>query len=269
MIQTERQVKLLIVSNCDSLASVVCSPLFLNPNFQVVCVAKTKLSFINKLRVLNRAVKVGATKYAIYMQFESFLAYLARLRNKANDEIINCANERNIYVPVVERLSEDTMTPLILNFKPDMVLSVRPGLIFKQSAIDAMPPIINLHCSRLPGHAGIGGVLQALAADDSELGVTFHAVDSEAIDSGAIVMQETIAVEKGRSVFHHTYLLYKKAAAMLSSWTPYNCDGKLRFEDLSADQSVVSSYNSWPKSSVYRNLAKNGYRLILRDDLFL
>jgi len=266
MIHMGRKVKVLIVSSCDSLASLLCASVFSNPNIQVVCVAKTRLPFIQKLRLLNRAMKLGSIKYAIYIQCEIFIAYVRRLRNKVGKNAISYSIECNVPVLVVESLSGNTMAPLVKTFKPNVILSIRPGLIFKRNAIEAMPVIINVHCSRLPSHAGIGGVLQALAAGDKVLGVTFHFVDSEEIDSGPIIMQDTVPVEKGRSVFHHTYSLYKKAGAMIDSWEPNYRDGNLVFYNIDADKSLVPSYNSWPKKCVYKNLAKNGYGLISFED---
>jgi phosphoribosylglycinamide formyltransferase 1 len=55
---------------------------------------------------------------------------------------------------------------------------------------------INVHPSLLPAYPGIDAVGQALAAGASETGVTIHFLD-EGIDSGPIILQETVRIEPG------------------------------------------------------------------------
>lgn len=62
--------------------------------------------------------------------------------------------------------------------------------------------MINIHPSLLPRHGGIGyyglRVHEAvIAAGDGETGATVHYVDDEGIDSGEIILQESIPVLEG------------------------------------------------------------------------
>jgi phosphoribosylglycinamide formyltransferase 1 len=57
-------------------------------------------------------------------------------------------------------------------------------------------PAINVHPSLLPAFPGVDAIGQALAARVSETGVTVHFLD-EGIDSGPVILQETVPVEPG------------------------------------------------------------------------
>jgi phosphoribosylglycinamide formyltransferase 1 len=57
-------------------------------------------------------------------------------------------------------------------------------------------PALNVHPSLLPAFPGTTPVEDALAAQAAETGVTVHFVD-EGVDTGPVVLQETVAVEPG------------------------------------------------------------------------
>jgi phosphoribosylglycinamide formyltransferase 1 len=59
--------------------------------------------------------------------------------------------------------------------------------------------VINVHPALLPEFPGTHAIEDALAAGVSETGATVHYVD-EGVDSGAVIVQERIAVETGDTV---------------------------------------------------------------------
>ena len=98
----------------------------------------------------------------------------------------------------------------------NLLLSIRPGLVFKKKFISQSPPILNLHNSRLPAYGGIGGIFRAMANDETEMGTTLHRVDNEKIDSGPIVSQKIVDTDFNKSVFDNTIHLYEQSSQMIA-----------------------------------------------------
>ena len=55
--------------------------------------------------------------------------------------------------------------------------------------------IVNVHPALLPKHPGAHGIEEALAAGDTESGMTIHIID-EGVDTGPILVQKTCAVKE-------------------------------------------------------------------------
>ena len=88
---------------------------------------------------------------------------------------------------------------------PDLIVVCGFGIIFKKPMLD-LPNIgcVNVHSSLLPKHRGPSPFAHVILANESESGVTFHAMD-ESIDTGDILHQELFAVtpmDTGLSVYH-------------------------------------------------------------------
>lgn len=82
---------------------------------------------------------------------------------------------------------------------PDIFVVMAYGQILSQSLID-VPSLAcwNLHASLLPRHRGASPIQAALLAGDRETGVTvMHVV--KALDSGDVVLAESLAIEPGET----------------------------------------------------------------------
>lgn len=73
---------------------------------------------------------------------------------------------------------------------------------------------VNLHPSLLPKHRGIDPVFWTFAGDELETGVTLHWVD-EGVDTGNVIAQRRIAVERGVTGPVLTERLAREAALLL------------------------------------------------------
>jgi methionyl-tRNA formyltransferase len=257
--------RILLISNCDSLSRLVFSNIN-SKEVRIVGVVQTGLNLQTKANLLLKVIKKRALVYAIYQQLEILFARMVEVffkklffqKSSFQPDII--INDRKTFY------SKDFLG-YVKSLKASYILSVRPELIFPAYAIENLPPIINLHCSLLPSHGGIGGVLQALASEDIKLGVSFHLIENEKIDDGRIVLQDLIATQREKSVFFHTFKLYQKAGLMLR----YDIGKLVRNINSSCDQRLFKdqkkSYNSWPTKSDYENLKLNGFQLLGFEDL--
>ena len=84
--------------------------------------------------------------------------------------------------------------------KPDVVLSVRYGVILRDPAI-SLPKhgVLNLHSGLLPDYKGVMATFWALLNKESEIGTTLHFIEDSSIDTGSIVTTTRHPVQPGRS----------------------------------------------------------------------
>ena len=93
-------------------------------------------------------------------------------------------------------------------FEPDLIISVRFSLIFKQP-IFSLPKfgIYNLHPGALPAFGGLFAPLRQMLSGAPALGCTFHRVDS-GIDTGPIIDIAWVPLRQNLCLMQHTSELY-------------------------------------------------------------
>jgi len=93
-------------------------------------------------------------------------------------------------------------------FEPDVIISVRFSLIFKQP-IFSLPKfgIYNLHPGALPAFGGLFAPLRQMLSGAPNLGCTFHKVDS-GIDTGPIIDIAWVPFRQNICLMQHTSDLY-------------------------------------------------------------
>lgn len=85
---------------------------------------------------------------------------------------------------------------LVETYQPDVILIGSWGEILKRHVL-TLPDckVINCHPSLLPAHRGANPYVSTIRAGEIRSGVTFHYVD-EQIDSGPVLMQEEVVIQK-------------------------------------------------------------------------
>lgn len=112
------------------------------------------------------------------------------------------------WVPLSD-LRADGGARTLLDFRPDIVISVRFSLIFPQRVIDAVPRgIINVHPGTLPSYRGLFAPFWQILHGEPELGCTVHLVDC-GIDTGPILGIARVPLNPTRSLMWHTAALYR------------------------------------------------------------
>jgi hypothetical protein len=261
--ENKKNLRILIVSNCDGLARLVTRN-FRFKNVEIVGVIRSNPSFKKKISILSKAIKKKSLKYALYLQFEMLLAGYHQLLSKIFD--IDNLTGKNINTLQTSNFHSIKVVDFAKKSKAELILSIRPALIFPAKTITELPPIVNLHCSLLPSFGGIGSVLQALSAGKDKLGISFHLVESEKIDDGIVVHQSCININKKKSVYWHTYKLYQQAGKILQRNAIDICNNALN-KKLSNLEKVEKSYFSWPSENCFLNLHNNGFSLLTLKDL--
>ncbi len=101
--------------------------------------------------------------------------------------------------------------------RPDLVLSIRYGVILKEAAL-AVPRrgVLNLHSGRLPAYRGVMATFWAMRNGEEEIGATVHYIDDSRIDTGPVVDMTSMAVDPARSCLWHVLALYEDGCGALA-----------------------------------------------------
>jgi methionyl-tRNA formyltransferase len=100
-------------------------------------------------------------------------------------------------------------------FVPDLVLSIRFSLLFRQPMLRlARHGILNLHPGPLPGYGGLFAIFRQMLAGQHEIGVTLHQVDA-GIDTGPVVAVTPMPVVPGYSMLWHVLRAYRAGVASI------------------------------------------------------
>jgi len=101
-------------------------------------------------------------------------------------------------------------TAKLADVKPDLVISIRFGQIFKAPVI-SIPRlgVINLHSGLLPAYKGVMASFWSLLNSESHLGTTLHWVTDSKIDSGQVISQRSQAVQPDLTYSEKVLALYE------------------------------------------------------------
>jgi methionyl-tRNA formyltransferase len=155
--------------------------------------------------------------------------------------------------------SEDVNDAQTLNalrtWEPDLVISIYLNQLIKRELID-LPPLgcLNIHPAMLPRNRGLFPYFWVIANNEKETGVTLHWVD-ETFDTGDLLLQESIPIERGDTMTSLQYKSAKIGAELL-----------IRGVDLveSGDPPRISqdkgqaTYFSWPSPADQRRFRQRG-----------
>ena len=147
--------------------------------------------------------------------------------------------------------------------KPDLIVSIRYGVILRQPVI-ALPRhgIINLHSGPLPDYRGVMASFWGMLNGASELGTTLHYIDDSSIDTGRIISTTRMPVDRQRSYLWHVLNLYAdgcktiiKNIELLHFGEPVNCKPQL----------PVGTYHTFPTDADLGRFFKQGLKLFDSD----
>ena len=149
--------------------------------------------------------------------------------------------------------------------KPDLVLSVRYGVILRDPAI-SLPKhgVLNLHSGLLPDYKGVMATFWALLNKESEIGTTLHFIEDSSIDTGSIVTTTRLPVQPDRSYFWHVLSLYELGCARILDAVEV-LDRGLALERHAQPDS--GNYFSFPDQSALTLFAEQGGRLFEPDEV--
>ena len=119
-----------------------------------------------------------------------------RGRKSVPSPVKTCALEMGIEVYQPDRVRDGAFLETFRGISPDMVVLTAFGQILPREIIE-LPPLgcLNVHPSLLPRYRGAAPINWALINGEKKTGVTIMRMD-EGVDSGDILLQEDVAIEK-------------------------------------------------------------------------
>lgn len=154
---------------------------------------------------------------------------------------------------------------IVNEFAPDLIVSIRFGLILQSAVID-IPKfgVINLHSGELPTYRGVMATFRAMQQNDTECGTTLHYINDRGIDSGGIITISKQTLDYQRSYLYNTVSLYKKGIEdVVNAITKIENTGKC---EIIATKSE-GDYFSFPSNKELDSFQKKGLRLFDYQDI--
>ncbi len=138
------------------------------------------------------------------------------------------ARERNLPLFQPKRVRDPEFVAALRKREPEAIVVAAYGQILPKEVL-TLPPYgcINIHASLLPAYRGAAPINWAIIRGDRETGITIMQMD-EGMDTGAILMQESIAIEPADTAGNLAEKLSKLGAKMITRVLPLLQSGRLK-----------------------------------------
>ena len=177
---------------------------------------------VSKFKLLKGRIKrLGYFKVFNQLLFQVFMMRWLQLFSRKRIAVLK--NELGLItkdIPVeniqhVSSVNSKDCIDSLLNVQPDLILVVGTRIISKKVLAATNAFFINTHVGITPQYRGVHGAYWALAKNDIDnCGVTIHLVD-KGIDTGGIIAQGKIHVDKRDNFITYKYLQFARAIELL------------------------------------------------------
>jgi methionyl-tRNA formyltransferase len=143
--------------------------------------------------------------------------------------------------------------------QPDLVISIRYGVILKDAAVN-LPPfgVINLHSGLLPDYKGVMATFRAMLNGEVKIGTTLHYIRDSSIDTGPVIGTTRLVVNRQRSYLWHVLNLYTDGCRLIADTVNEISSG---VSVNAEDQSATGRYYSFPSEADLDAFSRAGLRL--------
>ena len=157
-----------------------------------------------------------------------------------------------------QNINSDGVDFLTNSWKPDLIISIRFGQIFKEPII-ALPNfgIINLHSGILPNYRGVMATFWSMLNGEKEIGTTLHFISDSSIDTGDIVAISKKPINYDKSYIANVLGLYENGTKNIAD-ALYKLENNPPIVSVKQDRSL-GKYFSYPSDIVIGEfLSSNG-----------
>ncbi|GAB3015410.1 formyl transferase [Bowmanella dokdonensis] len=143
---------------------------------------------------------------------------------------------------------------------PDLILSIRYGVILKEAVI-ALPRfgVVNLHSGLLPAYRGVMASFWAMLNGEPQLGTTCHYIQDPAIDAGDIISCTYLPVDREKCYLLHVLELYREGCQELLKVVDMLATGTC---PVTRPQSGKGQYFSFPDQQALDRFAAGTLQLV-------
>ncbi len=151
-------------------------------------------------------------------------------------------------------------------YDPDLILAVHFDQVIRQPLI-ALPRlgVVNIHPSLLPEYRGPFPVFWALRNGAPQVGVSLHAIVDEALDTGPILLQRTLAPRAGDTVLSLDRRLLVEGVKLIAESIDAIARGAVNPRPQPPGE---GTYMSYPSAADVHALRAAGRRLFTLRDIF-
>ena len=166
---------------------------------------------------------------------------------------------------VMNKINEGDDFERFLSMAPDLVVSIRYGVILRQPVL-SVPRcgVINLHSGLLPDYRGVMASFWAMLNGESELGTTLHYIDDDSIDTGRMLACTRLPVQSDKSYLWHVIALYEEGCRSILETVSKIAAGT---EPQTTPQEGTGRYYTFPDQKQITEFEQRGLRLFEIDDL--
>ncbi|MEJ2442191.1 MAG: formyl transferase [Exilibacterium sp.] len=195
---------------------------------------------------------------AVKARLRGFDALARLLVNQGADTEVNDAAANNA-IATLNEINTPAGLHRLEETAPDLIISIRYGVILKREAI-AIPKygVLNLHSGLLPQYQGVMATFRALLNGDREIGSTLHYIVDSSIDTGPIIDQAKVQVDRQRSYLWHVLQLYPGGCEMIVNAVSRLAEKK---QLSSRAQERSGNYYSFPTKEELKEFERRGFKL--------
>jgi len=173
--------------------------------------------------ILESLVNAGYNIISVYTQPDKKAGRDQEVKSSA---VKIFSEKNNIIVFQPEKLDSAAVRE-IANQKPDLIILAAYGKIIPKSILDTPGfGALNIHTSLLPKYRGPSPIQNALLNGEKETGLTIILMD-EKIDTGAIISQKAVEIDKNENASELSKKLAKAAADLLLETLPLWVERKI------------------------------------------
>jgi methionyl-tRNA formyltransferase len=172
-----------------------------------------KVSVFLSSKVGGSASRPEALQHLAQFEQQDIFHALKKQQKSSNDNefknFTDIAKENKITIETLNAINTADGVAKIQLLSPDLIISVRYGVILKKPIIDlATVGVINLHSGQLPAYRGVMATFWAMFNGERTLTATLHTITDSTIDTGGTIATATIDVEQKKSYLWHVLSLY-------------------------------------------------------------
>lgn len=191
-------------------------------------------------------------------------ARVGRGRKLRPSDVAQRAEQLGLPVVKADRLRDDAVLQQLADLRPDVAVVVAYGALIPQRALDMFPHgWLNLHFSLLPRWRGAAPVQRAIAAGDSETGVSVFQIEA-GLDTGDVFAMRSFSLPLGATAGQVLGDLAQRGAGVIlevlsaiedgsAVAVPQSCEGVTLAPKLAAEDVLVDF--SQPREVVLRRVA--------------
>ncbi len=162
----------------------------------------------------------------------------------------------NKSVQILNNVNSKDELLILNNTAPDLIISIRYGVILKDDVI-AIPKfgVINLHSGLLPAYRGVMATFWAMLNGEKVIGTTLHFINDSRIDAGNIIATSKMNVDYEKSYLWHVLHLYIDGCELISTAITSIVNGK---KLVTSSQSENGSYYTFPSETDLSSFKEKG-----------